>query len=141
MHRVVSLLFLLALALGCTTPRSSRPASIPQPDIVARLVNPLHFGGGDVSPANIDVTIRNRATVPIILRRIEIDSPGMRQYTLDRAVRTVRETIPPGESKNVTVFARAIALITRNPDEPLNIRTIVELEGGGSVWREVLMMR
>ncbi len=143
MRRVVSFLFLLTLAgaLACTSARSSRPATIPQPDITAGLVHPLHFGGLDTSPATIEVRITNRSQVPIMVRRIEIESPGMRQYSLDRGIRDFRETIAAGETKALTVFTRATALTTTNPDEPLMIRTVVEFSAGDSVWREVMMLR
>jgi hypothetical protein len=141
MRRGISLLFLLTLVIGCETAKSVRPATIPQPDIEARLVHPLHFGAGDTAPATIEVRVTNRGQVPIMARRVEIESPGMRQYTLDRGVRDFRETIQPGETKALTIFSRATALTTVNPDEPLMIRAIVELSAGESVWREVIMMR
>lgn len=143
MRRVVSFLFLLTFAgaLACATARSSRPSTIPRPEISASLVHPLHFGGLDTSPATIEVRITNRSQVPVMVRRIEIESPGMRQYTLDRGVRDFRETIAAGETKALTVFSRATALTTTNPDEPLLIRTVVEFAAGESVWREVMMLR
>jgi hypothetical protein len=143
MRRVVSFLFLLmaAAALSCTSTRTTRPATVPQPEIYARLVHPIYFGSGDTAPATIEVRVSNRSQVPLTVRRIEIESPGMRQYTLDRGIRDYREVIPPGEWKALTVFTRAIALTTRTPEEPLMIRAIVEFAAGEAVWREVLMMR
>jgi hypothetical protein len=143
MRRVVSFLFLLmaAAALSCTSTKTTRPESIPQPEIHARLLHRLFFGSGDTAPATIEVRVTNPSKVPLMVRRIEIESPGMRQYTLDRGVRDFRETIPPGEWKALTVFTRATALTTRTPEEPLMIRAIVELAAGEVVWREVIMMR
>ena len=76
-----------------------------------------------------------------MVRRIEIESPGMRQYTLDRGVRDFREIIPPGEWKALTVFTRATALTTTNHEESLMIRAVIDLAAGEAVWREVIMMR
>jgi hypothetical protein len=143
MRRAVSFLFLLTavFAMACATANSSRPATIPAPDITAGLVHPLHFGGLTTAAATIEVRITNRAQVPIMVRRIEIESPAMQQYTLDRGVRDVRETIGAGETKVVSIFTRATALTTTNPDEPLTIRTVVEFASGDNTWREVLVLR
>lgn len=135
------LLLLTTLACG-TAQRSARPAGIPQPDIDARLVNPLFFGSGTQAHATIEVNVQNRATVPISVRRIEIDSPGMAQYAIARSVRDYRESIPAGTTKSLTTFATAIAQTTTRPTEPLMLRVIIEFEAGkGEVWREILMMR
>ena len=139
MRRMLSILLLLSLA--CGSAKSTRPASVPQPDIDARLLNPLFFGSGVEAPATIEVRVANRGAVPIIVRRIELDSPGMGQYTLARYSRIYHETVPPGEAKAITAFATAIAQTTRRPTEPLTIRAIVELEAQGQVWREILIMR
>lgn len=140
MRRSLSILLLLVAA--CASNQSKRPANIPQPDLGARLLNPLFFGSGNEAVATIEVGVRNRATVPLIVRRIEIDSPGMGQYTLRRSVRDYRETIAPGAEKSMTTFATAIAQTTRRPSEPLQLRVIMEFEAGpGQVWREIIMLR
>ena len=140
MRRNLSILLLLVVA--CASNQSKRPANIPQPDLGARLVNPLFFGSGNEAVGTIEVGIRNRAAVPIVVRRIEIDSPGMGQYTLRRSVRDYRETVAPGAEKAMTSFVTAIAQTTRRPSEPLQLRVIMELEAGpGQVWREIIMLR
>jgi hypothetical protein len=119
MRRSLSILLLLAVA--CASNQASRPAGIAQPDLDARMVNPLFFGSGTEAHATIEVAIQNRASAPIIVRRIELDSPGMSQYSLLRSVRDYRETIPAGETKTLTM---------------------VEFESSaGEVWREILMLR
>ena len=140
MRRSLSILLLLVAA--CASNRSNRPANIPQPDLGARLVNPLFFGSGVDANATIEVGVRNRAKVPITVRRIELDSPGMGQYTILRSVRDYREIIPPGGEKAITTFATARAQTTRLPSEPLALRVIIEFEAErGQVWREILMLR
>lgn len=133
--------FLLLLVVACGTAQSTRPASIPQPDLDAHLVSPLFFGSGTTAPATIEVEVTNRADVPIEVIRVALDSPGMGQYTLGAARRDFKETLAPHESKKLTVFATAYAQTTRRPDEPLVIRAIVEFKAGTTYWREILMAR
>ncbi len=141
MRRCLSILSILVLA-ACGSTAAKRPANIPQPSLGARLVNPLFFGSGTEAAATIDVAVRNRAQVPIVLRRVEITSPGMGQYTIVARPREFRETIGPGEEKVVTSFATAIAQTTTRPTEPLSLRLIVEFQSTeGIIWREILMVR
>jgi hypothetical protein len=144
MHRRRSSLFLVSslailTSFACAS-GSGRPANIAAPEIRADVVGTIFFGSGNTAPANIDVEVTNVANVPIVLRRVEIDSPGMGTYGLQRASRLVRETIAPGETKRVTVFATAVTTV-RNPSEPLTIRAIVELESGKDRWREIVFTR
>lgn len=142
MRKSLSILLLLTTVACGTAQQSSRPAGIAQPDIDARLLNPLFFGSTSQAHATIEVAVQNRATVPITVRRIEIDSPGMAQYTIARSVRDYRETIPAGSTKALTTFATAIAQTTTRPTEPLMLRVIVEFQGAEKeVWREILMIR
>ena len=141
MIRRVSLLFLVSLfALACGSASSSRPSGIAAPDIDAGLVGTVFFGSGNSAPANIDVIATNRANVSIVLRRVQIDSPGMATYGLIRTSREVRETISPGEAKRVTVFATAVTQV-RTPSEPLTIRVIADFESGKDRWREIVITR
>ena len=142
MRRSLSVLFLLTLA--CATQQSKRPATIPPPDLDARLANRLLFGSGYEAPATIEVSITNRAQVPIAVRRVEVDAPGMRQYTIRRANRVFNQTIPPGETKVLTLFTSATANTDdarANIDEPLLLRVMADFEAEGASWREVLMRR
>jgi hypothetical protein len=135
----MSLLFLVVLfAIACGSTGSGRPANIAAPEVSAALNNTPFFGSGDTAPANIDVTVTNRATVPIVLRRLEVDSPGMGTYGLIRTSRTFRENLAPGETTNVVVFATAVTRV-RNPSEPLTIRVIADFESGKDRWREIAM--
>jgi hypothetical protein len=143
MHRRLSLLFFVVavatlFTLGCGSTSSARPAGIAAPEVSSELMGTVFFGSGNTAPANIDVTVTNRATVPIVLRRVEVDSPGMATYAIRRTVRQYGETIAPGETKRVTVFATAITNV-RNPSEPLTLRTIADFEVGSNRWREIVM--
>lgn len=140
MHRNLSILLLL-VSVGCGS-MAKRPANIPQPDLGARLVNPLFFGSGNEAAATVEIGVLNRAAVPIVLRRIELTTPSMGQYNLVALPLVLRETIGPTEERAFTMFATAIAQTTRRPTEPLQMRLILEFESkDGAVWREVLMLR
>ena len=141
MHRRVSLLFLVVaittlFTLACGSTSSGRPAGIPAPEVGAELNGTVFFGSGNTAPANIDVFVTNRASVPIVLRRVEVDSPGMATYTIRRTSRLFHDTIAAGETKRVTVFSTAYTNV-RNPSEPLTLRVITEFESGKDVWREI----
>jgi hypothetical protein len=130
------LMVVLAAACGSTGDTGTkRPPSIEQPDIDVTLAHSLFFGGGTTAPATVDVTVTNRASVPITVRRIEIDSPNMTQYALRRAVRDFKDVIDPGQSKTLSVFSTAETTV-RRPSEPLTLRALVELEAGEIRWRE-----
>jgi hypothetical protein len=142
MHRRVSLLFLVVavaalFAVACGSTSSARPATISAPALRADLVGTVFFGSGNTAPANIDVSVTNTSSVPITLLRVEVDSPGMATYRIQRTVRQVRENLGPGETKRVTVFATAITNV-RNPSEPLTLRTLADFEAGKDHWREVV---
>src|SRR6185436_18976627 len=116
---------------ACASMQTKRPPGVPQPDIDARLANSLFFGSTSESPATIEVRIVNRGKVPITAQRVEVDSPGMGQYTLQRYARDYHEVIPPGEEKTLVIFTQAVAQTTTRPTEPLTIRAIVEFEAAG----------
>ena len=139
MRRFSFLALVLVMACG-TGGGSARPASVAQPEVRAELAHDVFFGSGTTAPATIDVTVLNRANVPIMLRRVEVSSPGMAQYGIYTTFRDFRETIQPGETKSVPVFATAVTTV-RNPNEPLTIRAIADFEAAGKVWREVVMSR
>jgi hypothetical protein len=142
MRRMLSILLLLSLAaLACATKPAQRPADMPQPEIDARLVNPLFFGSGAVSPATMEIRVANRGNIALVVRRVELDSPGMGQYAIRRYVRQYNETVPAGQSKVLTAFATAVAQTTTRPTEPLTIRAIVEFQAGDSIWREIVLIR
>ncbi len=139
MRRMLSILLLLSFA--CATQQSQRPAGMPQPDVDARLLTPIFFGSGTVAPANIEVQVVNRGKEPITVRRVELDSPGMGQYTLLRISRQYNDVIAPGETKSLTIFGRVAAQTTTQPTEPLTVRAFIELQSQGHVWRELALIR
>ncbi len=141
-HRFSSLVVvvLTAALFACGSSKTSRPPDIPPPDIDARLAHEIFFGSQDNAPATINVYIRNRANVPIHVRRMEIDSPGMAQYTILRNNRYYNEVVNAGEEKVIGQVVTVVTTTSR-PTEPLQIRAIVEFEVGGTRWREIVMAR
>lgn len=146
MHGRVSSLFLVVVSIAiaalftvaCGSTGSGRPANITAPQIRAEINGSVFFGSGTSAPVTIDVAVTNTATVPIVLRRVEVDSPGMSTYGVIRTARTMSENLGPGETKTVTVFATAVTTV-RNPSEPLTIRVIADFESGKDRWREIEM--
>lgn len=131
-------LFVVLFAVACATASSTRPKGIAQPEVGAALTHDVFFGSGNTAPATIEVRARNRANVPIELRRVELSSPGMIEFAIHPTSRDFREVIQPGETKAVTMFATAETSV-RRPTEPLTIRAILEFEAGGARWREFVI--
>jgi hypothetical protein len=77
-----------------------------------------------------------------VLRRIEIDSPGMAEYALARHIRQFNERIEAGSSKTVHLFATARTNLSRfTPTEPLSVRVVAEFEANGKRFQEVYLLR
>jgi hypothetical protein len=127
------------VAIACGT-GSARPADVAEPQVRVELAHELFFGSGATAPATIDVTVLNRATTPIVLRRVQLSSPGMTTYAIFPITRDFRETIQPGEIKTVSVFATAQTTV-RRPVEPLSLRAVIDFASGGKVWREMVITR
>ena len=138
-YRSLALVTVFAFTIACASSNTAqRPANISRPDIDAELANHVFFGGGSSAPATIDVTVKNTATEPITVRRIEVDTPDMTEWGLVRQSRSYAEVIEPGGTKAITFFGTATT-ITRERNEPLTFRTTVDFEtAGGVVWREQL---
>ena len=137
MRRSISLVVLFVVACG-SGGGGGRPATVAKPGFDLGLVNEVFFGANATAPAPIELSVENRATTPIILRRVELSSPGQTQFAIFPIARDFRETIQPGETKTVTIFATAQTTV-RRPTEPLSLRAVVELEAAGQRWRELIV--
>ena len=139
--RSLPLLLAVALALACgTTNTGQRPANVAAPDLNAELTHEVFFGSGTTAPATIEVQVTNKADVPITVRRIDVQSPGMTEWGLVRQSRVFKEVVQPGETKPITFFGTA-ETITRVRTEPLSFDVIVEIEAGPeppSRWQQRL---
>jgi hypothetical protein len=131
----------LVLALAFLTACSSlnQPPTPGRPEIEVFQQNPLFFGSANESVLNLEVTIRNPAKEPIVVRRVRLTAGiGMTQYSVYPAERRVLETIAPGESKVVYVAATAYTNITRlTATEPLGLRAILDYESAGKRRQEL----
>lgn len=142
MRRRLALLSLpLFLAIGCSS-NPKQPAGYVRPEVLMRGPGPIFFGSGTQAPVTVDVQIANSGSLPITVRRVRIESPGMSQYSLAPATREYRETIASGQMALLSMSATAYASRARlDPTEPLLIRAVVELESGGVWIREVYTIR
>jgi hypothetical protein len=102
------------------------------------LTAPVYFGSGTTAPANIDVIVENRSMQPLVVRSIRIESSNMAQWGILTISRVFRETVAPGEMKAFAIFATAVTNRVRyTPNEPLNVRAIVQFESEGNTYQEL----
>lgn len=138
MKYAASALLVLALA-ACGTASGNRPADIAKPEIRVQQANPLFFGSTSTAPLSLDVSITNRANVPLRVREIQLSSPGMVQYTIRNASRIFNETIQPGETKTLGLLTTAIARQARlEVSEPLAIRAFLRFEVNGKQFSQIV---
>jgi len=120
----------------------TQPPTKDRPLLEVRQASGLFFGSSQTAPLNLEVGIGNPAKEPIVVRRVRIQAgPGMVQFSIYPAERTVRETIPPGEARVVSVTATAYTNQTRlDPTEPLGVRATVDYEVGGKRHQELYVL-
>ena len=125
--------------LACAS-AAERPTAIAQPEIAIRQAGPTFFGTPASTTLSFNVLVTNRANVPLHLREIELSSPGMTYYVIQRTVKRLDEVIPPGATRQVGMAANAYAEGPRAERlEPLNIRAVLRFEAEGKSWREVVL--
>ena len=62
----------------------------------------------------------------------------MVQWGICPVQRAFNETIAPGEAKAFPMFATAVTRYTRSmPNEPLNVRAVVQFESGEKNYQEL----
>jgi hypothetical protein len=129
----------LALALLTACSSLNKPPTPGRPEVELFQQTALFFGSSSTAPLNLSVTIRNPAKEPIVIRRIRVTAGmGMTQYSVRPAERLFRETIGPGESKELQITATAYTDRNRlTPTEPLGLRTLVDYESGGKRHQEL----
>lgn len=133
--RRLALLPFVVLTLACAS--AGRPATVPQPDIDLSLSQEIYFGSSSSAPATVQVRVRNNATVPISVRRIDIETPAMTEWGFPRQSRVYNEVIPPGETRSITFFGTAYTNRLRRT-EPLTYRARIEFESQGKRWHELV---
>jgi len=142
MQRTIGLSLIMILTLACSSAGTSRPAGVAAPSIAVQQISPIFFGSGTSAPVSLEIHVRNNATVPIRVREIEIRSPGMSQFSLIRTSKLFGETIPPGETRTLSLIATAVREQTRfRAEEPLSVVANVRLEANGQQFREIVLQR
>lgn len=129
---------LISVALLSCSSASQRPASVTAPDIVVDVPGSIFFGSGRTAPVTLEVSITNRASTPLRVRKIEASTPSMTTYGLETVRQNFDETIAAGETKKFSVFTNAVTSVD-SPKEPLSVRTVVTLEANGVLFREITM--
>jgi hypothetical protein len=129
----------LLLIAACASTSSDRPANIPQPQIRVGQAGPVFLSQGP-TPITIDVEVTNRASVPLVIREVEISSSDSgQQYGVAPARRLVNETIPPGETRKVSVTSSAVAQNSGRVGGSVQIRASVRFEAEGKSFRELVL--
>lgn len=127
----------IVVAAACAS-SATRPPNVNQADVDIRPAGSLFFGSGTTAPLNLDVTVTNRASVPIKVRSIRISSPGMVQYAIRPTEKIVSTTLAPGQSRTFAVNTTAVAGSSRlSPTEPLSLRADIDFEADGRSYREI----
>ena len=121
MPRFVSaLLIVLVVACASSPPNPHRPA------VRVFQLNRMSFGATTQAIVTVDVEIKNVASRPLTVRMVRLESGLTQQYVFTAVQRAVRETIPPGETRNVRLAVTATSQQGRISDpEPLNLRGFV----------------
>lgn len=134
------LLVLASLSSACASLNQPPTPGRPEVEIVQQ--TPIFFGSGSEAPLNLAVTITNPAQEPIVVRRVRVTAGmGMTQYSIRPAERIVRETLAPGQSRELHLTATAYTDRARlTPTEPLGLRTMVEYETGGRRHQELYIL-
>jgi hypothetical protein len=136
---------LILLAVACSSSNAAdRPANISKPEVAVRsTASTIFFGSGLTAPVPLEVAVANNASVPLRVRRIQIESPGMAEYSLYPLQRMFNDEIGPGQTKTFNLVGTAYTNISRlNPTEPLQVRATVEFEGPDKHrFREIVFQR
>ena len=136
-NALVSALLFVACA---STPQ--RPATVEQPEIQLAPSSPIFFGSGTSAPASLDLSITNRANVPLNVVRVRIESSGVADYALRTFERSYRETLAPGQTQVFPILTQAYAAYAGlRTAEPTTVRVFVDFEAGGVRFRETSLQQ
>lgn len=135
---------LLFLAAACASQSQKNGAKITDPVIeVEQEVGPyeLNYPVGQIE-FKYNFQITNRWSQPMTAVRVNVATlnPSGGAYQLRRDFYNVRETIPPGESRVVTFWAKGYSY-GRGPreTEPVTMRAIVYFDTPAGTYQKVLM--
>lgn len=118
--------------------------TIPEPELeIHQVVGPRqqNFLEGEME-VKLELRIGNRASVPITLRRIEIQTvnPEGGAYTLNRAAYYFKLAIQPSEAGVAPFWARAVGYGRGMRDsEPVTIRGVIDYETPGGHYNQIFV--
>ena len=132
----------LILTAACATQPNKAGITDPQIDI-AQEVGPadLNFPVGPVE-FKFDYRITNQWSQPMTVIRIAVSTsnPEGGAYSLRHDMYNVRETIPPGESRIVSFWAKGYSYgRSMRESEPVTLHTVVYFETPAGTYQKVLI--
>jgi|SRR5712692_6075056 hypothetical protein len=104
---------------------------------------PMTFRGDrGATDVSFRITITNRMTAPVTVKRLTLQSMGGGSFRLETSRRKFDKTIAPGAKESFKYWAPAVATdLTANTRVPLVVRTTVDAVTEGTRIREVFNRR
>ena len=123
MRRLMAVGFTMLLIAGCAT---SNVSDLPEVDLQIEQLPDSGFAVEDRGAVSIayQISVRNRSTDVLTLRKVEMQTSGRSPYTLRNEPVTFNETIEPGKDV-VTTFT----MWSYSREQRSNIRRVVWVSG------------
>ena len=132
------LLAVVLLAAAC----ASTPQNPYRPTVVLEQLNTMSFGATTNAPVGIEVHVRNKGAVPLLVKKVRIEGGLSQQYIVNPVEQNVTVEVPPGESRGVRLTIMAISQQGRiNDPEPLNLRGFVTYLAEGKQYQDFYVFR
>jgi hypothetical protein len=133
-------ILLAFLAFSCASGSGQASAKEPVIDL-HQIVGPSNVQSVGPFDVKYELRISNPATEPITLKRFEIRSINGGAYVLvNNAPFTFNETIQPGNSTSVSLWAHAYAQVRPNDfgsSEPVTLRGVASFQSGTKRFQKV----
>lgn len=137
-----NLIALTAVLVAACATAPQRPATVAEPEIQLAPAAPIFFGSGMTAPVSLEIAVTNRASVPLSVVRIRIESSGVANYALRTYERNYRETLAPGETQVFPILTQAYAAYAgMRTMEPMTVRVFVDFESGKTRFRETSLQQ
>jgi hypothetical protein len=136
--RVAWTLTALLIVAGCATNSTSGP----EPEINIYQISRVPYGTQhDIAPISTQfvVQVKNTLPEPLTVRRVEVQSIGGGAYTLPSYSQAFNQTIEPGATNRVSLWAPAVVTLntTLGANGPVTLRLAVEFEAGGKKFQKI----
>jgi hypothetical protein len=133
-------ILLAFIAFSCASGSSQAPSKEPVIDL-HQIVGPSNVQSVGPFDVKYELRVANPSTEPITLRRFEIRSINGGSYVLVNNVPfTFNETIQPGSSSSVSLWAHAYAQVRPNDfgsSEPVTLRGVASFQSGTRKFQKV----